>query len=202
MDMRKKPISELTGNEKGVAAIEFALIFPVIMLAVFGTAELLTQVYMRSNIHMLLRQATRDSIVASADMQVLEYKLRTKIEKLPGLHTGGELDIKICQEKGCSTAPVTVAEYTDLDASNTCNAPEKWQDKNRNGVKEKAGILVTGNTLGGPGEPVIFEVKAKARYFFGSLSFLGEKGVADQIQHFTVSAVGTNEDFDIPIVDC
>jgi Flp pilus assembly pilin Flp len=204
--MKNRLISDFRADDRGVAAIELAILLPVILLALFGCAEVLMQTYTRSNIHMLLRQAARDSIVVSADMEKLESSLRSSIEKLPGVYGGNDLVIKICQEKGCSTAPVTVDEYVDVDGSNTCNAPggisEKWTDKNRNGIKEKAGILVTGNTLGGPGDPVIFQVRAKARYFFGAFSFLGKNGQVEPFQYFSISAVGANEDFNLPEIYC
>jgi Flp pilus assembly protein TadG len=201
--MKKRFNLQALKDDSGVAAIELALLLPVMMFVIFGTAELLCQIYIRSNMHMMVRQAARDSIVGSADLATIESALRQKLEILPGLKKGAELDISVCQQDGCGERTAIVSELTgDTNANNVCDTGETFTDYNRNGVAEKAGTVVTGNSLGGPNDPVIFEVKGEAKYFFGSLSFLGKIGEASQIQSFTVSAVGTNEDFDSPVITC
>ncbi len=201
--MKQNLLSRLRSEDNGVAAIEFALIFPLLMLTIFGCAELVCQLYLRSNMHMVIRQAARDSIVGTANMEAIESKLRRQLEILPGVYKGTQLVISICQQSGCGARTVMVSELTgDTDNDGVCDPGEKYTDKNRNGIPEKAGTLVTGNSLGGPNDPVIFEVKAKARFFFGSLSFLGKIPAAKQIVNFTVSAVGTNEDFKQDEQDC
>jgi Flp pilus assembly pilin Flp len=201
--MKQKLNLQALKDDSGVAAIEFAILLPVMMLAIFGTAEILCQIYLRSNMHMMVRQAARDSIVGSADLATIEVKLRKKLEILPGLEKGAGLIISVCQQDGCGARTVNVSELTgDINANSICDSGETFTDYNRNGVAEKAGALVTGNSLGGPNDPVIFEVKGQAKYFFGSLSFLGKIAEASQIQKFTVSAVGTNEDFNSPIITC
>jgi Flp pilus assembly protein TadG len=192
-------------NEDGVAAIELALIMPVMFLSIFGCAELLVQTYTRSNMQMLVSKAARESIVGKGKIADIESRLRSKIEILPGVFKDNDLKISICQKDGCGATTATVAEYVD-NGDKVCNAPggvaEQWHDYNRNGIPELAGTVVTGNALGGPNEPIIFEVKAKARFIFGSLSFLGALPKARQIQYFTVTAVGANEDFEIEPVSC
>jgi Flp pilus assembly protein TadG len=201
--MKQKIIMQNLKDDRGVAAIEFALLLPVMMFVIFGTAELLCQIYMRSNMHLLVRQAARDSIVGSADLATIEDALRKKLEILPGLEKGAGLVISICQQAGCAARTATVSELTgDTNANGVCDTGETFTDYNRNGVAEKAGAVINGNSLGGPNDLVIFDVKGQAKYFFGSLSFLGAISEDNQVQKFNISAVGINESFDSPVITC
>jgi Flp pilus assembly protein TadG len=201
--MKPDLVAQTLKDDRGVAAIELAILLPVIMMVIFGTAELLCQIYMRSNMHMLVRQAARDSIVGSADLDTIETKLRDALEGLPGIKRGSELVISICQQSGCAARTASVSELTgDTNSNAVCDSGETYTDYNRNGVAEKAGAAITGNSLGGPNDPVLFEVFAQAQYFFGSLSFMGKYLEESQIQNFRMTAVGTNEDFSSPIKTC
>lgn len=194
--MKPDHIVQSLKDDRGVAAIELAFLLPVMMMVIFGTAELLCQIYMRSNMHMLVRQAARDSIVGTADLTTIETKLRSKLEKLPGIKKGAALVISICQQSGCAARTASVSELTgDTNGNAVCDPGETYTDFNRNDIAEKAGASITGNSLGGPNEPVLFEVSAQASYFFGSLSFMGKYAEESQIQNFKMSAIGTNEDF-------
>jgi Flp pilus assembly protein TadG len=195
----------LRTDERGVAAIEFAMMFPLLFAALFGCAEILNQVYTRSNVQMLVNDAARDSIVGSGTLSSIEDSLRTKLEILPGLYPGGDLDISICREKGCDAPLTAVKELTkDLNGNNVCDSADgdKWQDMNRNGIMDAAGAVVAGNSLGGPGDPVVFEVQVKARYFFSVLTTLGDKDTESEILSYSVRSLGTNEDFVVPELGC
>jgi Flp pilus assembly pilin Flp len=201
--MKSKTLHTVVKDEKGVAALEFALIFPVIMIAIFGSAELLMQIYIRSNIHLFTRQAARDSIVGAARLSIIEDTLRRKIETLPGLKKGQDLEILICQQDGCNTRISAISELTgDINNNDLCDAGETYTDFNRNGLPEKIGASISGNSLGGPNDPVIIQVETEANFFFGSLTFLGEVAQAAQVQKFNVRAIGTNEDFASPVITC
>lgn len=201
--MKSGLVTQTLKDDRGVAAIELAILLPVMMMVIFGTAELLCQIYMRSNMHMLVRQAARDSIVGTANLATIETRLRNKLEMLPGIKKGSELVISICQQSGCAARTASVSELTgDTNSNAVCDPGETYTDYNRNGIAERAGASIIGNSLGGPNEPVIFEVSAQANYFFGSLSFMGKYTEQSQIQNFKMSAVGTNEDFSSPVKTC
>jgi Flp pilus assembly protein TadG len=190
-------------NDSGVAAVELAIILPVMMLVIFGTAELACQIYVRGNMHLVVRQAARDSIVGTANLEAIEKNLRKKIEILPGIEKGAGLAISICQQEGCDAGTAKVSELTgDTNSNGVCDTGENFTDFNRNGIAEKAGAVVTGNSLGGPNDPVVFEVSGRVRYFFGSLSMLGEIKEANQVHNFSVRSVGTNEEFESPVIAC
>jgi Flp pilus assembly pilin Flp len=203
--MIRHHLQQLRNNESGVAAIEFAIMFPLMFAALFGCVELLNQIYTRSNVQMMVSDAARDSIVGKGTLTSIESKLRSNLEILPGLKPGGDLDISICREKGCNSPLVAVKELTiDVNGNGNCDTADgdKWKDMNRNEVLDAAGTIVAGNSLGGPTDPVVFEVKVKARYFFSVLTTLGEKSTDSQILNYSVRALGTNEDFVVPDLAC
>jgi Flp pilus assembly pilin Flp len=187
-------------DEKGATALEFSLMLPVIMLAIFASTELLMQIYLRSNIHFFARQAARDSIVGTASLAAIENSLRKKIEILPGVKKGNDLVISICQQDGCDAKTTATSELTDdTNSNNICDAGETFTDFNRNGLPEKIGDTSSGNSLGGPNDPVIIAIQATAGNFFRALSFSDALAVA---YNFNVRAVGTNEDFAAPVIGC
>jgi Flp pilus assembly pilin Flp len=203
--MIRKISKKLKGDESGVAAIEFAMMFPLVFAALFGCVEILNQIYTRSNVQMMVGDAARDSIVGKGNLATIEDRLRKNLEILPGLFPGGDLNIEICREKGCTAPLIAKKELTkDINANGVCDSADgdKWQDLNRNGIMEAAGDVVAGNSLGGPGEPIVFDVKVKARYFFSVLTTLGAKSTDSQVLDYSVKAVGTNEDFVVPELAC
>jgi Flp pilus assembly pilin Flp len=198
--MKLKTFSVLVEDEKGANALELSLLLPVIMLAIFGSAELLMQIYVRSHIHHFARQAARDSIVGAAQLSTIENTLRKKIEILPGLKDGEDLVISICQQNGCGTTTSAISELTgDTNSNGVCDAGETFTDFNRNGAPEKVGDTISGNSLGGPNDPVIIAIQAEAGNFFGSLALSDQ---LTKVHDINVRAVGINEDFASPVINC
>jgi Flp pilus assembly protein TadG len=202
-------LGRLKQDSNGGAAIEMAIIFPLIILTIMGCVELLAQLYSRSAIQIFVNNAARQSIVASGNMATIEATLRERIEKLPGTPGGDNIKIKICQQDGCAARAVVQSEFNDRDNNGECRTTstvegeeEVWRDFNRNGIPELAGVIVTGNSLGGPKAPVIFDVTVKSRLLFAGFALGRVLPSGGDYMTFKVSAVGTNEDFPDKEVEC
>ncbi|VWX54346.1 TadE/TadG family type IV pilus assembly protein [Novosphingobium sp. 9U] len=176
--MIRAALQRWRGDRRGVAAIEFALIAPVVVLMVVGTIEIS---------HMLTVQVSLDGAVAEAarvaavrldqsedtrDTTMRDYVTK-RMSAFP-IANGQSVSIttKVYRTFGSSYPE----GFTDTNGNGRYDGPfllfagEPFDDRNKNGVRDLAS-QITGK-LGGPGDVVAYTAEFPAALYFDYFSFI------------------------------
>lgn len=165
-------LGRLRRDRHGVAAIEFAMISPVLLVLTFGSIEIA---------HMLNVQVTLDGAVAEAARQAAvrlndseddrDAVMRRYITHYMSAHpmaAGGQVTISTTVYRTFGSS--YPEGYTDSNENGRYDGPspgvagEPFQDRNRNGVRDLA-VPVTGK-LGGPGDVVSYTAEYPSALYF------------------------------------
>lgn len=194
MTMRR--LHRLVADKHGIAAVEFAVLAPVMALLIAGTVEAGQIMMIRTTLEGAVGEAARAAI---ADLALSDDDRDAAMRAYIGqrmtpynMVEGGELEIetKVFRTFG-SAYPEA---YEDLNSNGRYDPPtesfpgEPFDDRNRNATRDLA-VPVEGK-LGGPGDVVAYTAVFPARVYFGFLS-----GIFGKDGAFTVraSAVVRNE---------
>lgn len=170
----------LRRDRRGVTAIEFAIVLPVMMLLICGTFEMGHVMYARSVLEGAVVEAARQ---ASASLETNELQrtatMRQSIENNMAVFTkakGKSITIESKVYRDFSTAyPET---YTDANKNGKYDLGEPYVDRNMNGQWDPA-VQIAG-TLGGPGDVVSYTVTFPKQILFDFIaSDLGLKGAVN-----------------------
>lgn len=176
--MMRRSFRRWRQDRRGVAAIEFALIAPVVVLMVVGSIEIA---------HMLTVQVSLDGAVAEA--------ARAAAVKLDQSEDTRDTTMRDYVTKRMSAFPIAAGQsvainttvyrsfgssypegFTDSNGNGRYDGPsgtfpgETFDDRNKNGVRDIASPI-TGK-LGGPGDVVSYTAQFPAALYFDFFSFI------------------------------
>ena len=159
-------------NQKGAAAVEFAIVAPVMGLVLLGAFDVGHTLYMRSVLQGILQKAARDATLESGlnvDTQgVLDNKVTVQVKALANNAT-----IAFSRKYYRSFTNAAAAKfepYTDTNGNGTCNAGEPYQDNNNNSVWDATG----GNSgAGGAKDAVLYTVTVTYPRMFPLYKMIG-----------------------------
>lgn len=159
-------------DEKGAAAVEFAVVAPVMGLVLLGAFDVGHTLYMRSVLQGVVQKVARDSTLESglvtSQQAVLDQRVRDQVRALANNAT---ITITRKYYRTFSNAAAAKFEpYTDTNGNGTCNAGEPYQDNNNNGVWDASG----GNDgAGGAKDAVLYTVTVSYPRFFPIYKMVG-----------------------------
>ena len=174
-------------NNDGSSAVEFAFAAPPLILALFGSLELLIVLFVGSTLESAVLDASRFGVTGGTQSGITrEQQVRTIIED----RTMGLVDM--------SEATIDTLTYSTFD---DVGKPEPYTDSNANGSYDNGEPYtdINGNSqwdsdmgaagLGGPGDIVVYRVS----YQWGMITPMLEP-IIGQITH-TSSVVVRNEPY-------
>lgn len=133
-------------NQEGVAAIEFALVAPVLLLILLGGLEIGYEAYLRAILRGEMNRTSRDQTlegsVINAQRTALEDRMRAAIRSVS---PGATIDFKRTAYRNYTSAASKMEDWVDANGNGKCDSNEVYQDENRNGIwdaslgKEDAG---------------------------------------------------------------
>jgi Flp pilus assembly pilin Flp len=181
-------LRRLLGDERGVAALEFALILPPFLLLIIGTIEVALVIFIGSSIEAAVLQASRYGITNAT---------------IPGV-SREERVIDIVRESTYGLVDMSTVEIETLvyDSYSDIGEPEPFEDTNGNDVYEDGEPFtdVNGNGqwdpdmgaagLGGPSDVVVYTVT----YDWGIITPFMRRVMGESIRHISTVAV-RNEPF-------
>jgi Flp pilus assembly pilin Flp len=181
-------LRRLLGDERGVAALEFALILPPFLLLIIGTIEVALVIFIGSSIEAAVLQASRYGITNAT---------------IPGV-SREERVIDIVRESTYGLVDMSTVEIETLvyDSFSDIGEPEPFEDTNGNDVYEDGEPFtdVNGNGqwdpdmgaagLGGPSDVVVYTVT----YDWGIITPFMRRVMGESIRHISTVAV-RNEPF-------
>ncbi len=125
-------IGRLRRDARGVAAVEFALVSPLFLLATMGLFDLTYQYYAKSVLEGVVEQAARDATLEgyAEDQSKLDAFVTGEVQSV-----WKGADIKITRSAYLSFAEVSAPEdFTDANGNNKYDLGECFIDANGNGI--------------------------------------------------------------------
>ena len=165
-------------DQQGVAVIEFALIAPVLMIVLMGLFDLSYNMYTTEMLEGAIQKAARDSTIegaASNPAQLDGIVTKAVHAVAPGATLAFDR-----RAYANFTDVARPEDYTDVDASGTCNNGEPYEDSNGNFAWD----LDPGKSgFGGARDAVLYTVTVTYRRAFPIAGF-----IPGQTNDFTLSA--------------
>lgn len=127
---RPRILSRLRRDENGVTLVEFALVSPVLVLALIGMFDICYNIYAKSILEGALQKAARDSSIEAADLSQTEIDSRVASfvrQVVPSATV--TFDRKSFTNFSQVGRP---EEFTDSNDDGTCNDGEAFVDVNGN----------------------------------------------------------------------
>lgn len=151
---------------RGISALEFGLIAPVMLLLVCGTLELGHMMMSRTVLEGAVTEAARLAVATQETSetgreQVMRASIAAAMKNFP-LATNQSLTITTTVYADFSTA--YPEDYSDANGNGKYDLGEVYVDRNRNGVWDNATPIP--GTMGGPGDVVSFTVRYPKKMLF------------------------------------
>lgn len=121
----------LCHDERGVSAVEFGLLTPVLMLALMGVFDTAYDMYTSSLLEGAIQEAARDSTLEKASLNVATIDARvTQVVQDIAPEATLTFDRKSYHSFSAAGKP---EDYTDTNKNAKCDAGEPYEDINDNG---------------------------------------------------------------------
>ena len=121
----------LRRQTRGVAAVEFALVAPALLLTIMGIFDLGYNIYANTMVQGAIQKAARDSTIEGADLRLDE--IDAAVARAVH-HVVPNATIAFDRKAYASFSDVSRPEdYTDSDGNGLCDKGEPFEDANRNG---------------------------------------------------------------------
>ncbi len=181
-------LSSIRRDCTGATAVEFALIAPVLVLALIGLFDMGYAVYANTMLQGALQRAARESTVEGAANRVSEINKAVIDEVSPVVP---EANFTFTRKSYANFSDVGVGEdYTDANNNNVCDDGEAFEDANGNGVWDQDRGT---QGAGGARDAVLYTVTMKYPRMFPMASLIG----LPQVVTNTASTVLRNQPYDL-----
>lgn len=158
-------------DRKGSAAVEFALVAPVMLLGMMGLFDLGYTMYTSAVLQGAIQKAARDSTIEGAADKTAALDARVK-EVVDDVAPKATLAYKRTKYTNFSDVREP-EEYTDVDGNGTCDGGEPFEDVNGNGTWDQDRGA---DGLGGARDAVLYEVTVTYPRPFPFAKFIGQSG--------------------------
>lgn len=158
-------------DERGISAVEFALISPVMFLLMLGSMDVGIRIYVRSVLEGELAKAGRDSSLQTAADTTAQSNLDSRVRNMVR-NVVGTATVTFNRTAFSSYARVQsrAEPFIDADANGNCNNGESYEDSNGNGVWDlDSGVSGAGNAS----DALLYEVTVSYPSFFPLNRMLG-----------------------------
>lgn len=159
----------LSADSRGATIVEFGLILPVMALLIMGAYDVGHTLYATTTIQGAVQKATRDSGLetASVAQQAIIDARVTKQVKL--LAANANVTITRRNYRSFAAATNVLEQYTDSNNNGVCDNNEPYDDDNRNGTRDQAGISGQGSAK----DAVLYTVVATYPRMFPLANMIG-----------------------------
>lgn len=176
--------SALDRDIEGAAAVEFALVAPVLLAMLMGIFDIGQMAYGKSVLNGAVQEAARSASLETGDTSTADARVKSAVlPVLPGATFTTE------RSSYFDFSDIGRAEkWNDSNGDGTCNDDETFTDENHSGDwDEDVGV----NGKGGSGDVVIYTVTVEYDPVFGIPGTTNSHGK----RRMTASAVAKNQPF-------
>lgn len=162
--------SDIRADQRGMSAVEFAMIAPVLMIAVMGLMDLGHTMYTNSLLQGAIQKAARDSTIegAASNTGTLDARVTTMVRNLAPNAT---LTFQRTNYSSFSEVAAPEDFSDDMVVNGRCDGGEAFEDANGNGVWD-ADRGVGG--VGGARDAVLYSVTVSYTRVFPVARLLGQ----------------------------
>lgn len=160
-------LSAIAGDRRGVTAIEFGIVAPVLCLMILGLSDLAYQSYTQSMLEGAVQKAARDSTLegASTNIDTIDQAVADAVHRVaPGA------EVKPLRKSYTTFSNIKPEKFTDSNKNGVRDAGECYDDVNGNGQWDSD----PGKTgVGGSDDIVVYQVTVNYTRIFPMASMLG-----------------------------
>lgn len=163
-----RPRQGLRRDQRGVGAVEFGLVAPVLLLGLMGVFDLGYDMYTMNLLEGAIQRAARDSTLqnATANVSSIDTTVRKVVEDIAPQAT---VEFKRTSYRGYS-AVGKPEDFTDSNGNKTCDKGEPFEDMNNNG---KWDTDQGKSSMGGARDVVLYKVTVTYPRPFAVAGLLG-----------------------------
>ncbi len=164
-------LAAFSRDRRGAAAVEFAIIAPVMAVMLLGACEITHTLYMRTVLQGVVQKVSRDATLESGatteHQNLLDDRVREQVREIAN---NSQIIISRRFYRTFAEAANARAEvWTDTNNSGTCDDGEPYEDANHNQVWDADG----GNAgQGGAKDATLYTVRVSYPRFFPLGSFI------------------------------
>jgi len=127
-----RAVRQLAGDRSGVGVVEFALVLPVLLIALMGMLDLGYNMYTVTLLQGAIQAAARSSTLenAAANTAAIDALVSTAVKDIA---PGATLTFKRTSYPSFSSTNKP-EDFTDTNGNGRCDAGEPFEDVNENGV--------------------------------------------------------------------
>lgn len=166
--MQTHLIKRLTRQSEGAAAVEFALIAPMLIMVLMGMFDVGYTLYANVTLQGAVQQAARKATVESGQStwSLMDNAVRRQV----GLVVPNA-NVTFNRKSYSNFSNVSMPEdYTDVNGNGQCNAGEPFEDANGNGIWDQDRGA---NGMGGARDAVLYTVTVTYRRPFPMATLIG-----------------------------
>lgn len=117
-------------DERGVSAIEFALIAPLILLVLAAVVDVGGLIYMRTQLEIAVSAATSHAMGVGQDLKFIEAELGQQAARIIVGRMGNRVDLKITLNKSHLTrfSAQGISQSGPASAADLCYCPNRGDD--------------------------------------------------------------------------
>jgi len=134
-------LRRLRHDQRGISAVEFALISPAFFTLILGALDMGHTLYMQSVLQGVMQKAGRDSSLEdgteTAQQAAIDQSIKDSV-----LSLAHDANINLTRRNFrdyTAAAQATAEPFTDTDSNGVCSNGEPYQDNNNNSVWDKDG---------------------------------------------------------------
>ena len=166
--IRANALIRLHSEARGVAALEFALVAPALLMTIMGIFDLGYNIYANTMVQGAIQHAARDSTIEGSDLRLNQIDARVA----RAVHNVvPRAAIAFSRKAYANFADVSRPEdFTDSDSNGRCDNGEPFEDANRNGTwDDNRGV----SGRGGARDAVLYSVTVTYARGFPMASLIG-----------------------------
>lgn len=199
---RARLLSRLKGDQRGISAVEFALISPAFLTILLGSLDMGHSLYLRSVMQGMIQKTARDLSLESAttttQQNALDAVMRQSIQKLVKVPDSSITITRRYFRDFTKAAASTAEPLTDANGNGQCDPGDQYQDSNGNGTWDKDG---GDSGQGSAKDSVVYTVAVTYSRLFPIAKFVGQSNQAS-LSASTVLAnqpYGDQNSYDTPV---
>lgn len=162
-------LSELAIARRGAAAVEFALIAPVMLIGMFGVFDLGYNMYTAAVLEGAIQEAARNSTIEGAATGELDQRMTDVVHNI-----APKAELEFDRTAYANFSDIRQPEdFSDINDNGTCDNGEPFEDANGNGTWDQD----RGSSgLGGARDAVLYEVTVTYPRPFPIGKLIGQSG--------------------------
>ena len=158
--MIRRPLTAIRRNSDGAAAVEFALVAPIMLVGMFGVFDLGYNMYTAAILQGAIQEAARDATIEGSSTAGLDSRVTDVVHNIAPAAT-----LTFNRTTYTNFSDVRQPEdFTDVNNNGTCDGNEPFEDANGNGTWDQ--------DRGSAGSGGARELRALAIEFVGEVRHL------------------------------